>query len=61
MAPPTDLDKIGKDAFEILEQQLLEQKMKKNKGTVMLDTDVAKRFGGLHVVDFVKKDQVKAS
>ena len=62
MAPPADLVKIGKDVFEILKQQLIEpKKMMKNKGKGVLDRDVAKRFGGVQVVGFVKNDQVKAS
>lgn len=62
--PQTDhrLQKIGEEAFEILEKKLSEQKKKaippnsrQNHATGMLDRDVAKLFGGIQVVVFPPK------
>lgn len=61
--PQTDhrLQKIGKEAFEILEKKLSEQKKaaippnRQNHATGMLDRDVAKLFGGIQVVAFAPK------
>lgn len=62
MAPQADhLQKIGEDAFEALEKELLKQKKKKadppkqNRAKGMLDRDAAKLFGGIQVVTFGPK------
>ncbi|KAI8574776.1 hypothetical protein RHMOL_Rhmol01G0380300 [Rhododendron molle] len=54
---------IGEEAFEFLEKKLLEEKKKaippnrQNHAIVMLDRDVAKRFGGIQIVAFAPKNE----
>ncbi|KAG5567770.1 hypothetical protein RHGRI_003077 [Rhododendron griersonianum] len=61
--PQTDhrLQKIGEEAFEMLEKKLSEQKKKaippnrQNHATGMLDRDAAKLYGGIQFVAFAPK------